>query len=866
MPQLREGAIPSQLPNCPSYLSGPSHRRESPDSKRARKEQSEMQAAIAESVAADIQYNKSRLFNSADELVGKLQFLDTQYWTLIKNNEGLSICRVVQFPCPKIMLSLKIKNNCTVQAFVQDTEMHRLGDFKIPVEVHDTNTLEKILDNLNRADIDKSNSENCNSISVIQLVISFLSILLDEPSFKHSTVLKFVCEQLHLMTLNKMDYSSELVIFSSILYNCSPQGYRLLRDKKFLILPSYSTIKRVFVSKKFSPATEQDDTNFLLYIKNKSKSLLPCDKTVILMVDEIHLKPYFDYKGGNIVGSAFDSSEAATSAFVFMLNSVRSKFKDVVHIIPTKCMKAETLHNILKKVIIGLEKIGFTVFCVVTDNNAINGKAMSFFAHPPKLSIVYRHPYQNDRPLFFMYDSVHLLKCIRNNWVGQKDTNQTMKFPPFAIENYTIQTELHYAPFSTLKKLQKVEDGSLLKHSYKLSLKALSPSSFEKQNVNLVLQIFNEYVIQALLTVGKNHCLSFYAHVSEYIKIFYTWWTIMNVKSPFKGKRLNHEYATPITNNSNDAKFQFLKDFYVWLEVWDEIKEFGGTLTKETFTALKHTTNAMLEVTDYCMSELHMEYVLTGKFQTDNLESRFGQYRQLAGGHYNISVRQVFECEKKLRMMSVLKQKLPFHDRAVHVAINNEINWNDLETAHNVKGTLGDISLQVTSDDIENCKDEFPIITYLAGYCCYSVYKKRKCNSCKEMITGALDEETFPENQKYLSGISRGSLLYPHDTAANIVMYCYIIINKLTQIPNFRTCNDQRNFASALIYNILVDDEGLFPNEFCDSGHSTEQIEKMMIWASTNVLLNNYCCQENNSIVANKNLTKKRKFETVMNK
>ncbi|XP_066958187.1 uncharacterized protein [Macrobrachium rosenbergii] len=378
MPQLREGAIPSQLPNCPSYLSGPSHRRESPDSKRARKEQSAMQAAIAESVATDILYTNSRLFNSVDELVGKLQFLDTQYWTLIKNNEGLSICRVAQFPYPKIILSLMIKNNCAVQAFVQDTEVNRLGDFKIPVEVHDTNTLEKILDNLSRADSYKRSSKTCNTISVIQLAISFLSILLYEPSFKHSTVLKFVCEQLHLMTLNKMDYSSELVIFSSVFYNCSPQGYRLFRDKKFLILPSYSTIKRVFVSKKFSPATEQDDTNFLMYIKNKYKSLLPSDKVVILMVDEIHLKPYFDYKGGNIVGSAFDSSEAATSAFVFMLNSVRSKFKDVVHIIPTKCMKAQTLHNILKKIIIGLEKIGFTVFCVVTDNNAINGKAMSF--------------------------------------------------------------------------------------------------------------------------------------------------------------------------------------------------------------------------------------------------------------------------------------------------------------------------------------------------------------------------------------------------------------------------------------------------------------------------------------------------------
>ncbi|XP_064093175.1 uncharacterized protein LOC135205849 [Macrobrachium nipponense] len=340
----------------------------------------------------------------------------------------------------------------------------------------------------------------------------------------------------------------------------------------------------------------------------------------------------------------------------------------------------------------------------------------------------------------------------------------------------------------------------------------------------------------------------------------------MNVKSIFKGKRLNHEYATPMTNNSDDAKFQYLKDFYAWLEIWDETKEFGGTLTKETFTALKHTTNAMLEVTKYCLTEFHMEYVLTGKFQTDNLESRFGQYRQLAGGHYNISVRQVFECEKKLRMMSVLKQKLPFHDRAVHVAINDEINWNDLETTHTVKGTLRDISLQVTQNDIDNCKGVFPIITYLAGYCCYSVYKKGKCNSCKEMITGEHDEEIFPKNHRYLSGISTGSLLYPHDTAANIVMYCYIIINKLTQIPQFRTCNDQRNFASALIYNILVDDEALFPNEFCDSGHSTEQIEKMMIWASTNVLMNNYCCQENNSIVARKNLTKKRKLETVTKK
>ena len=49
-----------------------------------------------------------------------------------------------------------------------------------------------------------------------------------------------------------------------------------------------------------------------------------------------------------------------------------------------------------------------------------------------------------------------------------------------------------------------------------------------------------------------------------------------------------------------------------------------------------------------------MEYVLTGKFQTDNLENRFGQYRQMAGGNYNITITQVMESERKLRIKSVL--------------------------------------------------------------------------------------------------------------------------------------------------------------------------------------------------------------------
>ena len=49
-----------------------------------------------------------------------------------------------------------------------------------------------------------------------------------------------------------------------------------------------------------------------------------------------------------------------------------------------------------------------------------------------------------------------------------------------------------------------------------------------------------------------------------------------------------------------------------------------------------------------------MQLTLPGKFQTDHLEARFGQYWQLSEDQYNMSIQQVLECEKEIRMLLVL--------------------------------------------------------------------------------------------------------------------------------------------------------------------------------------------------------------------
>ena len=372
-----------------------------------------------------------------------------------------------------------------------------------------------------------------------------------------------MCEQLKLILMKKINYSSELIVFSSLLYYSSPKSYYFLKSFGNLILPSNSTVRRLTYIMKSSPEIEQSDVYFLHYIKEKFRFLNPNDKIVTLMIDEIHMKKYFDYKGGTIVGAGYNTDEAASSAFVFMLNSLKSSFKDVVHILPVKTITAEALYQFIHKIVVGLENIGFMVICIVTDNNAINSKAMSSFVNPPKVSFVYPHPSNTDRPLFFLFDSVHIFKCVRNNWLNQKNTEKNMIFPNFDLNcKYKNFTSICKAPFTTLYELHKLEINHVLKYSYNLSLKALYPSNFERQNVKLVMQIFNDYVSTSLKTLGDKINLTNSKDVALFIDIITRWWEIMNVKTPFKGQRLNNNYQYPLTCDFGDIKIIFLNYFF----------------------------------------------------------------------------------------------------------------------------------------------------------------------------------------------------------------------------------------------------------------------------------------------------------------
>lgn len=172
---------------------------------------------------------------------------------------------------------------------------------------------------------------------------------------------------------------------------------------------------------------------------------------------------------------------------------------------------------------------------------------------------------------------------------------------------------------------------------------------------------------------------------------------------------------------NNETSINFLNTFLDWLDVWESMKCDTGMFTRETHAALKLSTEGILQIAGYCLKELNLKYIFNGKFQTDVLEGRFDCYRYLAGSQYNISTRQLFECEAKLRLKTLLKLNILTKSFGlVQVTELIEVD-NFVECPQNDKIFS---SLKINPSDIVSANPQLPVIVYVAGYCAFSALKK----------------------------------------------------------------------------------------------------------------------------------------------
>ena len=106
------------------------------------------------------------------------------------------------------------------------------------------------------------------------------------------------------------------------------------------------------------------------YIKSRAAHLEENEKIVVLMIDETYVASQVELVDGKLVGMTKDSKLAKT-VLVFMIQSIRSKYRDVVKIIPVASLTTDFLLEQFHSVMEGLSNI-FHVTAISTDNHVVN--------------------------------------------------------------------------------------------------------------------------------------------------------------------------------------------------------------------------------------------------------------------------------------------------------------------------------------------------------------------------------------------------------------------------------------------------------------------------------------------------------------
>lgn len=280
--------------------------RENPEDKRERLEAELLSRAISDSIEVQSVYDNKRRFSTFEQFLKcNEQNKVSNFWDVLRRENCVIYINLITVNIVELAYSVVVTDNLLLSVHYKGTEVKSLGSkYKFPLEVSNINVVHDILELIEQMEL----APFSNISSICDVIQSALLVLRDKLEEK-DTLLQFMSSQVELVQQKKerFRYSSDTIIFSSLLYFLSPHAYKFIRHSGNIILPHPSTIRKVCSSYDISPHMEQNDNNFLGYIKDKVTTLKSQECSVVLMVDEVHIKQYIDYKGDNIVGMAFDN-------------------------------------------------------------------------------------------------------------------------------------------------------------------------------------------------------------------------------------------------------------------------------------------------------------------------------------------------------------------------------------------------------------------------------------------------------------------------------------------------------------------------------------------------------------------------------
>ena len=354
------------------------------------------------------------------------------------------------------------------------------------------------------------------SVNRISMLQNFSSYIRNVVSSNSHSLLDQMKERMYYKPKGCPPYSAEMIRYALHLRYTSLQAYKIVLEK--FPLPSISLLNKI-------QQGGVDAIKAVTFLREKGEISTDC----ILMVDEMYLQKATQYQGGEYVGVDKEGN-LFKGIVVFMIVGLKESISYVIQALPEITFNGKWLSEKMSKSIDLLGEAGFNVRGIVTDNHAANVnafKCLHIEYGTPESPLFIKHPSNHNKNIYLFFDSVHILKNIRNNLLNAKK----FVFPEFDYENENMS--IHFpAGYITWSDLHTIYDkdeklASNLKKAHKLTYTALHPGN-NKQNVPLALAIFDESTIAATKSyLPERH------DIAGFLTLIQKWWTVANSKQRF---------------------------------------------------------------------------------------------------------------------------------------------------------------------------------------------------------------------------------------------------------------------------------------------------------------------------------------------
>lgn len=106
-----------------------------------------------------------------------------------------------------------------------------------------------------------------------------------------------------------------------------------------------------------------------------------------------------------------------------------------------------------------------------------------------------------------------------------------------------------------------------------------------------------------------------------------------------------------------DKKPEFLRAMALWINHWEKQKILNCqkfVTSAQTSAAFKQTLNCHASLIKDLLNDGY-KFIMTTRFQRDPVERRIGQYRQMSGGRFWVSLKDVLCSERVIKFKSLVK-------------------------------------------------------------------------------------------------------------------------------------------------------------------------------------------------------------------